>query len=808
MTPIGLPSKRQTTRLDVIAILAIVSLSFVAFYLPQTANFWGGYDEFQAFSEVKSVAWSDAFDSINGRPLLGLSFALGKLTGGGSIEGHLWFAWIITTVNAILLWGLVRLMLPNASAMAFAAAALLVINRADPLKFYPLWAASPYSLAVGLTLAATILFVWSWRKQNRAMLIAGCCCLGASLLMYEVGYLVAMVPLIMLTMERQRSPLWRFWCYAWCATLGLFALRVVLFNLSGESSYQAQQFASSGSELNSFSDNFFLHLSQIKQYTSFSKDSMRAHPMVGLVVFSVVGGLTWHLSKQSGTATVRQVWGSVTLAAIGMVLGIALYSHMQGNERTQFFAAPAQAVLVVGAIAMVMSKLPATWNAIGFSLCVGLVTANGAVQSYRSQFSDHNVSYRSIVHVVEQLNVLTAGSDEDLVVMMLFEGSSPTGCSYHMTCTSKNLLQRRVYTLGEQQDGMISFEFRDTEMRSPANVVFNDDLVVPYRNVVFCHLESDGTVRLLREMPSRIVEQLDKAVIDRGYDPFAVLPAGEVMPHPEFDYPSWSGPPADVVRIRQGVVLGSGWTTRHFSAGSVYRDVENQAEIIINGQGKTTAIVDLDFGVLPGVIASGEIIASNDAGETIARWNSLERRVVELSVPCEPGKMQRLTFQATSTDGAIVPMRFYAVGTVYPEDTAMRTNAITRDGVRLGKNWYPFESYKGESFRWLNTDGEILLPYTILGATQTLRLDAAVGPGATDGSCQVDVVDDDGDVLATSVLSGRQTLRFPLTAKANGTQRLKLVVHGGGQPHGADPRLLNLRVFECGLTPSGQSSDQ
>jgi hypothetical protein len=162
-------------------------------------------------------------------------------------------------------------------------------------------------------------------------------------------------------------------------------------------------------------------------------------------------------------------------------------------------------------------------------------------------------------------------------------------------------------------------------------------------------------------------------------------------------------------------------------------------------------------------------------------------RLIRLGAPDNRPAAVRLTF-----------LGFEQAGTTA---TSSQTVAEAADvvssasGIRLGTGWYPFETWAGQSFRWVGSDAEIVVDRPPSAAC-TLNLDVEPGPGVGSGSFTLHVYDSTGALLTSSVVAGRGTLVLP-EQSATPARLLKLHVDGGGLAAPGDPRILNFRVFDA-----------
>ncbi|MBI3281631.1 MAG: hypothetical protein HYZ57_17530 [Acidobacteria bacterium] len=112
-------------------------------------------------------------------------------------------------------------------------------------------------------------------------------------------------------------------------------------------------------------------------------------------------------------------------------------------------------------------------------------------------------------------------------------------------------------------------------------------------------------------------------------------------------------------------------------------------------------------------------------------------------------------------------------------------------GITLGGGWYPYEFYRGESFRWVNNDAEINLSIPKTGPI-SLYMNVQSGPGLNGKPLELQILAD-GKLLQTARAHGAATIRLILPKG-----RIKLRLHTQSENNAVpnDPRIMNFRVFK------------
>lgn len=125
--------------------------------------------------------------------------------------------------------------------------------------------------------------------------------------------------------------------------------------------------------------------------------------------------------------------------------------------------------------------------------------------------------------------------------------------------------------------------------------------------------------------------------------------------------------------------------------------------------------------------------------------------------------------------------------------------------VVLGSGWYPFETYAGQSFRWVDNDAVLVIPNPSSTVTKlAMVLEAGPGMGVNTKAFTLDVIGD-GNIVARPVVHGRERIRLDLPVLIGKDNAFRLHVQGGGQRTPNDKRVLNFRVFSITDASNDQS---
>ncbi len=143
-------------------------------------------------------------------------------------------------------------------------------------------------------------------------------------------------------------------------------------------------------------------------------------------------------------------------------------------------------------------------------------------------------------------------------------------------------------------------------------------------------------------------------------------------------------------------------------------------------------------------------------------------------------------------------------------ETLRSGNTLPPNGIFLGRGWYDLEAGETGPFRWLNTEGEIVLT-KLDGRPKRLIVDVESGPGMECMPFEVELRRDDGSLIGAAVVSHRHQIFFTIPAVETEGMCFRLVAPAAGKPIGSDARILSLRVFQlrfapCVCTPGPQAA--
>ncbi len=773
-------------------------LTLVAFYLPLRVNFWGGVDDFANFQPECATVWSNNWDAALGRPLVGLPTFAALLLRPGRIEGFLWVGVLLCFANGWLLYLLLGRLMPRAALVPVAAAVFLIVNRADPLRFFVMWASNHYETVTFLLLLASWLFVLSYQRQSRGLLILSCVSLAGSLLSNEAAYpTAALVPLIGLAVRRDRER-YAVWACAWYGTVALLASRLLYHLLTNPGgSYQAAHSREAFRHPRVLLENLYVllrpALTYVKPAASWKGYAGYACGAFGLATLAVAA-----VRRTRAGGDVR-LW-AVAPAVAAVLCGVLPFLPLKTDYRTQFLVAPAEATLLALVLATLARALPSRVRLAAATLVTGLVAANATVAAIYSQ--EHHpspVRFERAVHLLRQVRGLAPSFAPDTLLVFVLDDKyhSPIGSNLLLSAVSRQLLGVEA----------IQANFNDP-LKCEAS--FQPDGVFAYTGwgkrlyhydqVVAFGVNAAGSATLLHQLPPALLPSPRAAA---GYDPLPRLRPGPFAEIPYFRYPAWSLRPGDVVSPEEGVLLGDGWGPLTPDGGDAYRYALDGAELVVNSHGEERRELTLELEVLSDPVGGGYTVEARDASGTLVATDQLSGRgAVRLSVPADPHRVCSLRLHVRPTLGFATPAsvltRFRAFRRGDAKRYAPLARDVFRDGLCPGLGWHGTEEWHGAYYRFVDADAELDVRF-LQGAGTELAL--LVEPNdvyqGEKRPCTLEVRDASDRLLASRTFRSRETVRIPASAGPDG--RLRLHVRGDGKAD--DQRVTNYRVFDCGVAP-------
>jgi hypothetical protein len=787
-----------------VIIAAVVALFYIVYYMLMREHFWGGYDEVLCLDPQLQAVWSPAWDKLS-RPTWGLAPLIGSRLAPDRIDGFLWAAGGVYLLNGLLLSAIMRRVMPGEPAIAAAAGVLLLCHRGDLSRFFVMWTGIWYWTSLCLLLLGGWLFLRSAHSGNRLGLVAACSAMGAAVLGSEAGFTLAAFAPILLYLSGVRGSRLVVWSTSWIGTIALLSVRFLQYFLTTRDSYQAKQTSGVFKNSELLSQNlsiqtepFWRWFSSFASMGTYWKAAAAAATLAALALL-VAGPAT------NGRGARRYLIGGLLAAAIAAA-GLAPFIALNGPFRTQFYTAPGQAAMIAILAGGLFRLLGNRAGLVG--LAIGVAVLAGAAASGNRKFQatiDKSVNFTKTVHIMRQIHAACPEPAPGALILLIPDDgvASPLGASYSfIRLTGRQFGPIMVHDQHQAVIGVrIEFLPDRVKLLQVPGGLWTGELEYPYDKLILFHVNSDGTVSLLRKLPDELGVESPES---RQYDPLPLLRPGPIGELQYLRYPGWMKPPEDVVAVEDGVTFGAGWSTMQREGGRFFRIAEAGAELLVNSEGQSTRTLELEvepIGLAGEAPYALELRDRDHRVLTQAIAHGRER--LSLTIPTDPARAEVVSLWARpegkpQSPEASLDLRIYApTGAVRPPSSDLKLE-ITFGGLRLGENWYPLERWKGETFRWMNTGAELIVQRS---GARSLVLDLVGGPGLGGSANKLVLVGPQGQTLneATIADGERSQIRWDLPANLPAGASLKFEVIGGGKPFPGDPRICNVRIYRCEL---------
>ena len=178
-----------------------------------------------------------------------------------------------------------------------------------------------------------------------------------------------------------------------------------------------------------------------------------------------------------------------------------------------------------------------------------------------------------------------------------------------------------------------------------------------------------------------------------------------------------------------------------------------------------------------------------------------------IAVPVETGAGERRVSVAFSAaqqlpagDGRMVGARVQSIGFVSAGSVALSAarDIVRGSEIQLGTGWGVVETFRTETFRWVDNDAQILIASQKTGDF-ALSLVVAPGPGIGGDSFLLKALDGSGRQVGAVRVEGRSTVKLFVPVEGGKPSEYRLHVDGGGRQAKGDPRILNFRVFQISV---------
>jgi hypothetical protein len=132
-------------------------------------------------------------------------------------------------------------------------------------------------------------------------------------------------------------------------------------------------------------------------------------------------------------------------------------------------------------------------------------------------------------------------------------------------------------------------------------------------------------------------------------------------------------------------------------------------------------------------------------------------------------------------------------------DKDAQVNDISQSAIGIADHWYPFESFEGKTFRWVNNNARFSVPL-LARQSGVLAIDVEPGPGMGGKPLELSLAMPNGSKKVLGAVTERKKIFASLELPA-GANYLTLQCVGGGSPVAGDSRTLNFRIFALAWTP-------
>jgi hypothetical protein len=257
----------------------------------------------------------------------------------------------------------------------------------------------------------------------------------------------------------------------------------------------------------------------------------------------------------------------------------------------------------------------------------------------------------------------------------------------------------------------------------------------------------------------------------------------------------WETEPKADIFATDVLALGSGWYAPESFRGVRFRWANNDAIVYVAAMSPERHRLNVLIEPGPGLgLKPFELEVFDGAGDPIAKPKVAGKQTIAIDLPASAvPKVHALRLHveggglAAANDVRIMNLR------VFELKLEKLSSDVLPAWVVLGRGWYPLETFRGTTFRWVSNDA--LLAVTASGSG-TLEFDVEPGPGVDSKPFVLKLLDREGRALGEAKVATRETVTFQipkLPAEAI------LHVDGGGKTVAGDPRIMNFRVFAASV---------
>ena len=605
---VGSAATIQTKVKILVGLLLLLVLTFVTYYQPLKIHFWSGVDECLAVRPAPLWDWN--IETSQNRPLLVIGHAFVASFAGYRLEPFLWFAASLLFLNAALIMGILRRVLPTAPHVAWIAAVLVIANRSDFAR-YLFWITNLYWPAIFLLLSAVWLLLVSYDKGSRIGLAVSCGLLLCSSLMYEASLPPACLAVFLIWWRGERQKTF-VWLAAWCGTIVVVAVRLVIFVATqSTSSYQITSTQWGLKHPSRLLLGLKMHLTAPWSYFR-DLQWPDAHwgwaiAAIGLTVAVCMLGFR----RDSGFPNVKLHLKAVAWSVAALIVSVLLFLPIPNLLfRTHFYAAPVEAVilaLLISLLGLFAGRRYGRWLMTGVTIVLVASSTVEGLSGQEKAKADAGVYFEKTVRIYDQLHSLAPQLAPKSLLLLVVDETVP----YHVLGYDYSTWMTTVAILGTPMLEVKPALHVEQVRRNKRNAkpLFVSDSVISdigvffptpeplkhrYDQVAAFRLSKDGTVTLLTDLPRAMLPEKNAAQL---YHPLAILKPGTRSEVPCLRYMSWSARPQDILDSCPGIMLGQGWSPLRISGGKLCRYAVSGAQIAVNPMSETKRTLNLNVKV-------------------------------------------------------------------------------------------------------------------------------------------------------------------------------------------------------------------
>ena len=259
-----------------------------------------------------------------------------------------------------------------------------------------------------------------------------------------------------------------------------------------------------------------------------------------------------------------------------------------------------------------------------------------------------------------------------------------------------------------------------------------------------------------------------------------------------------------------GITLHDGWYRDEAYAGQEFRWVNNDASFSVRGS-KSPALVTIRVEGGPGLSTTTfPLIVRDASGRQVDAIQVTSAQPQQtLILPVTPNQETHFSLHVdgggkhVGADSRTLNFRVFSIAEVgappsAPAPVAQAAVEITGSSVRLGESWYPLESFKGETFRWVRNDAQVVVRAPKSGHGQ-LKVALQAGPSLASAPLHLELRDSRGSAVGSASVKDRATTYFTVDLASGNNVFFLHADDAGSKVASGDTRVLNFRVFRVAL---------